>query len=234
MQSFKEVSAPQLYLIAPHLNVTSDEDFAHTRDLLMKACKGGVAAVLLRFHKGQLPVPEQKPALKSLINDIQATGAAVLIETSRSSDHINDVLRLIHHLNADGVHLSYDIINGVTVETWRKACGKNLILGVSHLKARHDAMEAGEAGADYLMFGEHDPYEHPSSLSALVERTQWWTSLFSVPCVACAPTLESVHSLIGTHCEFIAVGDFLFNQPDTLEHMIERVRDKCRMIETSS
>ena len=47
-------------------------------------------------------------------------------------------------------------------------------------------MLAGEAGADYVMFGEPDRRGGRPPFDAIVERVEWWAELFELPCVGYA------------------------------------------------
>ena len=60
------------------------------------------------------------------------------------------------------------------------------IAGVGGLSTRHDSMAAGEAGADYVLFGEPDAQRQRPSVEAIAERLQWWAELFEPPCVGFA------------------------------------------------
>jgi len=95
---------------------------------------------------------------------------------------VNDSVSLARRLGADGVHLGQD--DGEAAEA-RAILGPSVQIGVTCHDSRHLAMEAGEAGADYVAFGgfyptptkevRHRP--EPSILS-------WWGALFEIPCVA--------------------------------------------------
>src|SRR5262249_59343895 len=74
---------------------------------------------------------------------------------------------------------------------------------------RHDAMLAGESGADYVMFGEPDD-ERPA-FAVVVERVAWWAELFEVPCVGYAASLAEIPPLVAAGADFIAVGEFVFS-----------------------
>ena len=56
-------------------------------------------------------------------------------------------------------------------------------------------MVAGEAGADYVLFGEPDSEGDRPATEAILERVAWWAELFEPPCVAYAATLEEVAHL---------------------------------------
>jgi thiamine-phosphate pyrophosphorylase len=79
---------------------------------------------------------------------------------------------------ADGVHLA----DATQVAPLRHRLGKTAIVGVACGLSRHEAMVAGEAGADYVMFGAIDRPPKPGD--ELFELVGWWRQLFVLPCAA--------------------------------------------------
>jgi len=75
-------------------------------------------------------------------------------------------------------------------------------------------MTLGEAGVDYLLFGEPRRDGSLPSLDSVAERAAWWAEIFETPCVAFAPSLETIETLAATQAEFIALGDAVWNHPD--------------------
>jgi thiamine-phosphate pyrophosphorylase len=102
-------------------------------------------------------------------------------------------------VGADGVHLG-----GVAdVAATRAALGGSRILGVSCGPSRDAAMVAGEAGADYVAFGDLDRPPGP----ALYDLLEWWRELFVLPCLAeVAATPEECARLARAGADFIAAG----------------------------
>jgi thiamine-phosphate pyrophosphorylase len=87
------------------------------------------------------------------------------------------------------------------------------IAGCGGLDSRHDAMTAGERGADYVMFGEPDPDGRRPAFEAIVDRVTWWAELFEVPCVGWALSLDEVAALATAGADFIALGDPVWTDP---------------------
>ncbi len=83
-------------------------------------------------------------ALSSIVKAAQEKGVAVLVE--------NDTA-LAKKLAADGVHLAWCKEPLESFEVARQALGPDRIVGADVGRSRHDAMEVGEAGADYVAFG---------------------------------------------------------------------------------
>ncbi len=184
---------PRLYLVSPEVADTGS--FA---DLLAAALTGAdVAAVLLRLagHEDERSLIKIG---KKLAPVVQGTGAALLL-----AGHPDIVARL----GADGAHLTgIDAFNAA-----RSALQPERIAGCGGLTTRHEAMLAGEAGADYVLFGEPDQAGHRPSLEAIAERVSWWAEIFQPPCVGFAATLAEVAVLARAGADFVAVGDCIFN-----------------------
>lgn len=187
----------QLYLISPP---KIDEGFA---DRLAAALEAGpVAAFQLR--------------LKGINEHEIARLAEPLVKICAEHDVafiVNDSVGLAKRVGADGVHLGQD--DGDAREA-RQVLGPSIQIGVTCHDSRHLAMEAGEAGADYVAFGAFYPTEtketkhhpDPSILS-------WWTTLFEIPCVAIGGiTPGNAKPLIDAGADFIAVSGAVWNDPE--------------------
>jgi thiamine-phosphate pyrophosphorylase len=86
------------------------------------------------------------------------------------------------------------------------------IAGAGGLRSRHDAMLAGEAGADYVMFGDPDGRGSRPPLEATTERLGWWSQLFEPPCVGYAGSNDEIAPLAQAGADFIALGEWLWMQ----------------------
>jgi thiamine-phosphate pyrophosphorylase len=117
---------------------------------------------------------------------------------------VNDSIALAKRLGADGVHLGQQ--DGEVREA-RKRLGREAQIGVTCHASRHLAMEAGEAGADYVAFGAFylgptKPSEHRPEPELL----SWWSALFELPCVAIGGiTPENCAPLVAAGADFLAV-----------------------------
>jgi thiamine-phosphate pyrophosphorylase len=87
------------------------------------------------------------------------------------------------------------------------------ITGVGGLATRHDSMTAGEAGADYVLFGEPDALGQRPSSDAIVERLQWWAELFEPPCVGFAASSEEAYAFAAAGADFVLLGDHIWTDP---------------------
>jgi len=123
---------------------------------------------------------------------------------------VNDSIALAKRLGADGVHIGQ---SDGTVADARERLGRDAQIGVTCHGSRHLAMEAGEAGADYVAFGAFFPtttkdVEHHAELDVLT----WWQMLFEMPCVAIGGiTPENCGELIAAGADFLAVSGAVWN-----------------------
>lgn len=117
---------------------------------------------------------------------------------------VNDSIALAKRLKADGVHLGQ---GDGTVRDAREELGREAQIGVTCNDSGHRAMEAGEAGADYVAFGSFFPSETKASEHRPdLELLSWWQTLFEIPCVAIGGiTPENCGPLVTAGADFIAV-----------------------------
>lgn len=117
---------------------------------------------------------------------------------------VNDSIALAKRLHADGVHLGQQ--DGAVREA-REALGREAQIGVTCHASRHLAMEAGEAGADYVAFGSFFPSETKASEHRPEpELLTWWQSLFEIPCVAIGGiTPANCGPLVSAGADFLAI-----------------------------
>ncbi|MFM5885162.1 MAG: thiamine phosphate synthase [Novosphingobium sp.] len=178
----------QLYLISP-LDVSGSFPERLTRAL----DAGSVAAFQFRV-KG---LDEHQAArLAEPLQRICADRAVAFI--------VNDSIGLAKRLGADGVHLGQG--DGDLADA-RQRLGREAQIGVTCHNSRHLAMEAGDAGADYVAFGAFFPtLTKQTDYVAGPELLTWWQGLMEIPCVAiggitpgnCAP-------LVAAGADFLAV-----------------------------
>ena len=189
-QRFERERRPpcQLYLISPP---RFDPGFP---EALKAALDGGaVAAFQLRLKD---------------VDDFEVLRAGEVLQPILAAYDValivNDRADLAAKLGADGVHLGQ---GDGSVEAARKLMGRDAQIGVTCHDSRHLAMEASEAGANYVAFGAFFPTAtketrhrpDPAILS-------WWTVLSPLPCVAIGGiTPENAPPLVEAGADFLAV-----------------------------
>src|SRR6266436_1693647 len=185
---------PRLYLATPEIDDPS-QLAAGLPGLLAAA---DVAAVLLRLKQTDQRTLISR--IKALAPVVQDGGAALLLD-----GHVE----LAARAGADGAHLT-----GIAaMEDALPSLKPDRIAGVGGLTTRHDSMAAGEAGADYVLFGEPDARGQRPSIEAIAERLQWWAELFEPPCVGFAASREEAAEFAAVGADFILVGDFIWADP---------------------
>ena len=181
---------PRLYLITPpRLNV---DEFASQLELALNA--GDIAAVQLRLKDCDDSTIIE--AAKRLMPLVQDRDIAFIL---------NDRPELAADLGCDGVHIGQD---DVSYDEARKAVGPDMTVGVSALDSRHLALDAAEAGADYVAFGPVFPTssKDTGSVIAPLKLFEWWSTMMEVPVVAIGGlTPANCGPVVGAGADFIAV-----------------------------
>jgi len=187
----------RLYLITPPVI-----DLARFPDLLAAALDAGdVASVQLRLKDcGDDTIRRAADALRPIV---QSRDRAFIM---------NDRPDLALQTGCDGVHIGQE---DMTYEGARQILGLGRIIGVTCHDSRHLAMEAAEAGADYVAFGAF----FPSTVKAAKGRADrdllhWWSEIFTVPSVAIGGiTPENCGTLIEAGADFLAVISAVWDHP---------------------
>jgi thiamine-phosphate pyrophosphorylase len=207
--------APRLYLVTPPV---ADAP-AFSASLAAALGVGEVAAVLLRLAEGDERT--QINRAKALCPVVQDKGAALLLD-----GHAD----LVARAGTDGTHLTGIAEFTAALEQLKP----ERIVGVGGLVTRHDAMVAAEAGADYVMFGEPGAGGERPSFEAIEERVAWWAEVFEAPCVAYAASAEEVAPLAKAGADFVALGDWLWRDPQAIVETMARAAGHLRLPESAA
>jgi thiamine-phosphate pyrophosphorylase len=126
---------------------------------------------------------------------------------------VNDSMSLAKRLGADGVHLGQ---SDGDVRDARALLGPAAQIGKTCHDSRHFAMEAGEAGADYVAFGAFYPTTtKPSHYRPDPSILSWWSTLFEIPCVAIGGiTPDNAKPLVDAGADFLAVVQAVWGKDD--------------------
>ena len=188
----------RLYLLTPPLGLADLAAFAPRFAAALAA--GDVASALVRI------APEAqgdaKRIAERMVEAAARADAAILIEGEP---------RLAARVGADGAHVSGV---GDPLSDALASLRPERIVGVGALRGRDDAMAAGEAGADYVMFGEPRKDGYLPPFAETFERSAWWAEIFETPCVAYASTLLEAEELAATGVDFVALGECLWRAPN--------------------
>ena len=188
----------RLYLVTP-----ATLDPARFRDLLASALDAGdVACVQLR--------------LKDASDDAIRRACDVLRPVAQERDVaflLNDRPDLAAATGCDGAHVGQE---DTPYAEARRILGPDRIVGVTCHASRDLAMEAAEAGADYVAFGAFFPTTTKASgHRAEPEILRWWSEIMTVPCVAIGGiTPENCAPLVEAGADFLAVVSAVWNHPE--------------------
>jgi thiamine-phosphate pyrophosphorylase len=180
----------RLYLITPPAIADLD---AFIGDLNAALSGGDVAALQVRLKgAAEARITQVVEAVRPLA---LAHGLALIL---------NDDPVLAARLRCDGVHIGQ---SDMTMAEARRAMGKEAMIGVTCHDSRHLAMEAAEAGADYVAFGAFFPTTTKDAPTvADPEILSIWQEVMEIPCVAIGGiTADNAAGLAEAGADFLAV-----------------------------
>ena len=193
-----ETERPQIYLVTPpefELDVFPDQ---------LAAVLDGVGVACVRLALATRDEDRIARAADALRVVTHARDVAIVIESH---------LLLVTRHGLDGVHLT----DGArTVRHARKELGGDAIVGAFCRTSRHEGMNAGEAGADYVAFGPLG--ETPLGDGAVVdfELFEFWSAAIEVPVVAEGALTEALVAQYGPVTDFFGIGEEIWRSDDPL------------------
>ena len=188
----------RLYLVTPPVL----PDLASFVRILGEALDAGdVAALQVRLKD----VDDQAvlAAVAAILPVARTKGVAVIL---------NDRPDLARQSGCDGVHLGQ---SDAPLEQTRRIMGPDAMIGVTCHDSRELAMEAAEAGADYVAFGAF----YPTTTKATTHRPELeiltiWQETIEVPCVAIGGiTAQNAAALARAGADFVAVSSAVWDHP---------------------
>jgi thiamine-phosphate pyrophosphorylase len=193
----------RLYLISP-----PKLSAANFLGPLKEALKGGdVASFQLRLkHVSDDAI---RRAVDTLRPVVQAHGTAFIL---------NDGPDLAAGLGCDGVNIGQEDASYAAA----RAALPDGIVGVTCHDSRHLAIDAAEAGADYVAFGAFFPTQTKEpKTQASPELLQWWNEMMVVPSVAIGGiTVANARTLVDAGADFLAVSAGVWEHPDGAESAV--------------
>lgn len=196
-----ETPRQRLYLITP----PAIEPKVFAKELEKALNAGDVACLQLRLKESETTASDAalQRAAEAILPICHRYGVALLV---------NDRPDLALKLGADGVHVGQE---DVPYAEARRILGPDRIVGVTCHNSRHLAMEAAEAGADYVAFGAFFATDTKQPKTrAEPEILSWWSELMEVPCVAIGGiTVDNCRPLIEAGADFLAVSAGVWRYP---------------------
>ncbi len=183
-------------------------------DVLKRALEGGdVASLQLRLK--DVSDDEVLRVGANLMPIAQRAGVAFIV---------NDRPDLAKKLGADGVHVGQE---DASCAEARALLGPDAIVGVTCHDSRHLAIEAAEAGADYVAFGAFFPTSTKEAKTrAEPELLSWWQEMMQSPCVAIGGiTVENGGPLVQAGADFLAVASGVWDHPEGPHAAVRRFND---------
>jgi thiamine-phosphate pyrophosphorylase len=189
----------RLYLITPP-KLDDLAGFAHALARALDA--GDVAALQIR--------------LKDVPDEIVAAAVDVLTPVAMAREVaviLNDRPDLAASLGCDGVHIGQE---DAPYAEARRLMGPGKIVGVTCHDSRHLAMEAAEAGADYVAFGAIFPTATKDAKARCeLDVLTIWQETMQTPCVAIGGiTAENAQQVARAGADFVAVSAGVWSYAD--------------------
>lgn len=178
---------PRLFLVVP------DIPLPLAAACLKAACDAGDVASLL--------VPP--PLARKLTPLAQEMGVAVM-----TTGEPRDAMQA----GCDGLHIA---AGDEDIAVLRKSMSKDSYIGVDAGHSRHLALEAAEAGADYVALSQRGPSLGGEPL------VKWWSEMTEVPCVAFDPvTIAELDTLLPQNPDFIRPDDAMWESPESARSIV--------------
>lgn len=179
---------------------------------------GDVACLQLRLK--DIPDHAVLEAAAALFPIAQAAGVACLV---------NDRPDLAQQSGADGVHIGQE---DAPYRDARARLGRDGIVGVTCHDSRHLAMEAAEAGADYVAFGAFfDTATKTPRSRATPDLLEWWQDMMELPCVAIGGiTADNAEPLVRAGADFLAVSAGVWSHAGGPAQAVGQLTEICQRV----
>ncbi len=190
--------ASELYLITPP---RLPDVAAFCDDLAAALDAGEVACLQLRLK--DVDDDDVLRAAEAILPVCHRRGVPLLM---------NDRPDLGVQSGCDGCHVGQE---DASYDEARRIMGAGAQIGVTCKASRHLAMEAGEAGADYVAFGAFFPSgTKDNTTPAPIEIVEWWSQVMTVPSVAIGGiTADNCRPLVEAGADFLAVIGAVWGHP---------------------
>jgi thiamine-phosphate pyrophosphorylase len=191
---------PQIYLVSP-----PEIELSRFPDALARVLDAReVACVRLALATRE---EERLVRAADALREVTAARDVALV----IAEHVG----LAERLGLDGVHLS----GARGVRAARKALGADAIVGAQCGASRHDGMNAGEAGADYVAFGPVSGADLGDGTLAPRELFAWWSEMIELPVVAEGGLDEATVRSLWDVTDFFAFGEEIWGAEDPVARL---------------
>ncbi|MEM9582007.1 MAG: thiamine phosphate synthase [Pseudomonadota bacterium] len=156
-------------------------------------------------------------SLSATEEDDISRAADLLRETCHARDIplvLDTHIRLVEKLGLDGAHLN----DGArSVRYARKELGADVVIGAACGASRHEGMNAGESGADYIAMGPLSDTGLGDGALAALEDFEWWSQMIELPLVAESGITVNTVEAFAPFADFFAIGPEIWKVDNPLE-----------------
>lgn len=197
-----DTDAPQIYLVSP-----PEIELSRFTDALARVLDAREVACM----RLELATREEERLVRAAdaLREVTAARDVALV----IAEHVG----LAERLGLDGVHLT----DARGVRAARKALGADAIVGAHCGASRHDGMNAGEAGADYVAFGPVSGADLGDGTLAPRELFAWWSEMIELPVVAEGGLDEQTIRSLRDVTDFFAFGEEIWGAEDPVSRLSE-------------
>lgn len=196
---------PQLYLVTP-----PRIDLDTFPDLLGRVLDANAVACL----RVALATRDEDRLLRA------ADALRAVTEPREVALVVADHYRLAKRAGLDGVHLG----DGARrVRKAREELGQDAVVGAFCGTSRHDGMQAGEAGADYVSFGPVGGTDLGDGARAEPELFSWWSEMIEIPVIAEGALDPDLLARLSGTTDFVAFGEEIW-ETDAPAETLSRFR----------
>ncbi|MEO1398578.1 MAG: thiamine phosphate synthase [Pseudomonadota bacterium] len=188
------------------------------RDLLEA---GDFASVV--FYAGDLEQTRMQELLEPVAKVLQQSGVAVLVDGDT---------RTAGRIGADGLQINAE---AHLLESIKQQHGSQMMVGVTNVKGRHNALLLGEGEPDYIMFGKPGADTRPDPHAKNLELGEWWSAIVEIPCIVLGGSVvESVVPVAKAGVEFVGLETAIFGtEEEALSRtlIVDRLRQANQLLD---
>lgn len=182
---------------------------------------GDIASVV--FHAQDMEQAAVQSLLEPVTAMLQARGIAVIVDgDSRTAGRVG----------ADGLQIGAE---APVLQEIKAQHGARMMVGVTNVKTRHNALLLGEGEPDYVMFGKQGTDKRAEPHPKNLELGQWWSAMVEIPCIVLGGNaVESVVAVAQSGVEFVGLETAIFGSEEdaaTLDQMCDRLRTANQLLD---
>lgn len=182
---------------------------------------GDIASVV--FNAQNIDQTTVQSLLEPITALLQARGIAVIVDGDT---------RTAGRIGADGLQIGAE---APLLQDTKAQHGARMMVGVTNVKTRHNALLLGEGEPDYIMFGKQGTDTRPEPHPKNIELGQWWSAMVEIPCIVLGGnTVESVVAVAQSGVEFVGLETAIFGSDEdaaTRDQICDRLRTANQLLD---